>query len=101
HLLDDSHAFDVVLKAGDVIEAEAAQVAVAARIDAQAELVDGELVLLIVLAVNREDFAHAIERHDAPDRRRGGGTEHAMIATGIAPDDGGGGESAQAVGEQP
>ena len=48
-----------------------------------------------------DDFAQAIEGEDASHRRQRGGDEQAVIAPRVAPDDGGRGEPAQPVGEQP
>src|SRR5258706_7735202 len=102
HFLDDAHSFDFVLETRDVIvEGEAPKIAVTAREDAEAELVDGELEILTGAIVEREDLPQPAQSCDAPNGRRGGGDEKPGIAARIAGHDRGRGEAAQAIGEAP
>ena len=100
-LFDHANAFDVVFPAYDVIQLEAPQVSIAAGMKAILELIDRELQQPVGVAIEAEDFAEPIERHDPPHRRQRGGTEQPVIPARIAPDDRGCREAAQAIGQQP
>jgi hypothetical protein len=97
----DADAFDEVFPACGAVEFETAEEAVAARVEGIAELADGEFEELVGAAVEVEEFADAVDGHDATDGGYGGGAEEAMVAAGVAGDDGGGGEGTGAVGEEP
>src|SRR5438552_14241943 len=66
-----------------------------------AKLVHRQFVRLIHVAVDGENFSDSVQRENSPHWRQRRRDEKPVIASCIAPDDGGRSVSPQSVGEQP
>ena len=77
------------------------KVFVTARKDGFMELADGGAQGVVGLAIEHKKFPDPIQRHDAPDRRRGGRAKQPVISARVATNHSRSGVTAKAVGEQP
>src|SRR6266850_1115689 len=94
HFLDDFDPFQLVIESNGTVELKAAEVFLAMGMEGVAKLINRELEEGTV-AVEIDELA------DAVHGRQGGGDEQPVIAAGVAANESGRGESADAVGEQP
>lgn len=99
--LENTDILNEVFPAGGLIELKALEEAFPARVEGVAELVDGQFDGVLGSAIQVNQFADAVQGHDPPDRREGGGTQEAVITAGIASDDSGRCERSHAIGQQP
>src|SRR6266850_6501526 len=100
HFLDDFDPFQLVIESNGTVELKAAEVFLAMGMEGVAKLINRELEEGTV-AVEIDELADAVHGIDAAEGRQGGGDEQPVIAAGVAANESGRGESADAVGEQP